>query len=103
MSKDKNKMKEALESHFTELLGKINQRFEESAGQLQGLNNWMQQNLQGLSNKFSELRTHYLVQSLKTTALVELCVQKNLITQEEYDQKTEEIAKRQNEAQNKQG
>jgi len=103
MSDKKNQMKEALQQHFEELLARINKRFEESAGQLQGIFQWSQKNFKGVDDKFQELRTHYLVTHLKTSALVEILVGKGLISQEEYEQKTEELAGRRNKAQKKQG
>jgi len=89
-----NRVKEALEKSFEDLLKKINTRFDNSAGQLKGLGDWIRAQLQKMQNNFREVKLHYEVADLSISSLVELLEEKGLITSEEYDQKTQELFER---------
>jgi len=87
----KSTMKAALESHFADLLGQINKRFEQSSGQLQGLSEWVRTNLQGLQNKIRQVELNYVVMDIAVASLVELLEEKGIASKADYEKKTQEV------------
>ena len=91
---EKSAFQQALEKQFDALLGEINKKFNAAGDQVLGLSKWMQVQLQMVQNKVRKAEISQSIIDVSTTSLLELMMEKGLITQEEVEKKTQEVIAR---------
>ena len=92
----KSVLQQALEKQFEALLETLNGRLKEAGDQVLGLSKWIQVQLQIISNKMRKVEVTQSVIDVTFTSMLELMLEKGVITDEEFKKKCQEVTDRKN-------
>jgi len=90
----KNPILVVIEKQFESLLVEINGRFEKAGDQVMGLSTWLRAQLQIVNNKVRRVEIGQTIIDVCSTSILELMLEKKIITAEEFEAKNKEVAER---------
>lgn len=84
VAQEEQKTEEKRKNALMELIGSINEKFNQLAGQLTGLHMWCESNFKKIETNARQSMVQQSVHDLANSALIKILIKKGIMTEEEY-------------------